>query len=102
VVHVGIDAPYFSFVISYLVSAFSHGGRPLGSVRPRRPLLAVSLILEPSRVAQAAHGIGIYRRERCGCHKRARTFSHLSITVLLLLLARHVHVRRHSMHIFAC
>ena len=31
----------------------------------------------------------------------ARTFSHLSITVLLLLLARHVHVRRHSMHIFA-
>ena len=49
-------------------------------------------------MAQAAHGIGIYRRERCGCHKRARTFSHLSITVLQLLLARHVHVRRHSMH----
>ena len=29
------------------------------------------------------------------------TFSHLTITVLLLLRARHVHVRRHSMHIFA-
>ena len=91
----------FSFVISYLVSSSSYGGRPLGSERPRRPAPAVSLILEPSRVAQAAHNDGDDRRERCACHKRARTFSHLTITVLLLLRARHVHVRRHSMHIFA-
>ena len=91
----------FSFVISYLVSSSSYGGRPLGSERPRRPAPAVSLILEPSRVAQAAHNDGDDRRERCACHKRARTFSHLTINVLLLLRARHVHVRRHSMHIFA-
>ena len=94
-------AAYLASSFSYLVSSSSYGGRPLGSERPRRPAPAVSLILEPSRVAQAAHNDGDDRRERCACHKRARTFSHLAITVLLLLRARHVHVRRHSMHIFA-
>ena len=60
------------------------------------------------RIEALGLGISYYIRNQgiCGGPTSAKdvvwlTFSHLTITVLLLLRARHVHVRRHSMHIFA-